>query len=57
VETALFVVALEKGTSHAWEDLARASLYGNGRNKWFDKPFNFVVFENGRMGINGEVRV
>jgi hypothetical protein len=26
---------------------------GNGRNKWFDKPMNQIVFENGRSGLNG----
>ena len=55
VETALFCVSFEDGYSHDLEVLARACLHGNGRNKWFDKPFNLVVFQNGRVGVNGEV--
>lgn len=56
VESALFVVSFEDGVSNDLEVLARACLHGSGRNKWFDKPFNLVVFKNGRVGVNGEVR-
>jgi len=54
IESALFVVALEAGGTHDLEQLARACLHGNGRNKWFDKPFTLIIFDNGRVGTNGE---
>ena len=55
IESALFVISLDDETSHDIETLARATLHGNGHNKWFDKPMNLVVFKNGRAGLNGEV--
>lgn len=54
VETSLFVVAFDRGCTHDIEEMARLSLHGNGRNKWFDKPFNLIVFDNARVGVNGE---
>lgn len=27
---------------------------GNGRNRWYDKPFNLVTYENGLGGLNGQ---
>lgn len=54
IESALFVISLDDETSHDIETLARATLHGNGHNKWFDKPMNLVVFKNGRAGLNGE---
>jgi hypothetical protein len=58
IESALFLVAFEPGHSNELEVLAQACLHGGtGRNKWFDKPFNLIVFENGRVGVNGEVCV
>ncbi len=56
IETALFCVSLDNERSHDIEDLARATLHGDGRNKWFDKPMNIIVFENSRCALNGEVR-
>uniref|UniRef100_F1KVQ1 carnitine O-palmitoyltransferase n=1 Tax=Ascaris suum TaxID=6253 RepID=F1KVQ1_ASCSU len=29
-------------------------LHGKAKDRWFDKSFNFVVYKNGRMGINAE---
>lgn len=54
IETALFCVALE---DFAPETPAAASdhlLYGDGGNRWFDKAVTFVVFADGRAGINVE---
>lgn len=33
---------------------AESLLHGKGYDRWFDKSFNFIVFKNGRMGINAE---
>uniref|UniRef100_A0A915B095 carnitine O-palmitoyltransferase n=1 Tax=Parascaris univalens TaxID=6257 RepID=A0A915B095_PARUN len=29
-------------------------LHGKAKDRWFDKSFNFVIYKNGRMGINAE---
>lgn len=26
----------------------------NGRNRWFDKPLQFIFTNNGKVGLNGE---
>merc|ERR1719502_2490630 len=54
IQTALFAVSLDEGRPTDLEEVARACLHGDGRNKWFDKPFNLIIFANGRGGINGE---
>ena len=33
---------------------AGSLLHGKGHDRWFDKSFNFVIYKNGRMGINAE---
>ncbi|MFJ9853114.1 choline/carnitine O-acyltransferase [Streptomyces sp. NPDC101150] len=54
IETALFCVCLEdfapKDTQEACDNL----LYGDRGNRWFDKAVSFVVFADGRAGINVE---
>ncbi len=54
VESALFCVAFEKARPTTKAECARMCHGGTGRDKWFDKSFSFVVFENGRGGINAE---
>ncbi|MGH1419729.1 MAG: choline/carnitine O-acyltransferase [Hyphomicrobiaceae bacterium] len=54
IETALFVVALED--LNPKEDLQACDnlLHGNSANRYFDKAVTFIVFANGRAGINIE---
>nr|XP_033814266.1 carnitine O-palmitoyltransferase 1, muscle isoform [Geotrypetes seraphini]XP_033814267.1 carnitine O-palmitoyltransferase 1, muscle isoform [Geotrypetes seraphini]XP_033814268.1 carnitine O-palmitoyltransferase 1, muscle isoform [Geotrypetes seraphini]XP_033814269.1 carnitine O-palmitoyltransferase 1, muscle isoform [Geotrypetes seraphini] len=33
---------------------AKSLLHGKCYNRWFDKSFNFIVFRNGKMGLNAE---
>lgn len=54
IETALFCVCLddvEPGDTLATCDHL---LHGDSGNRWFDKSVSFVVFANGRAGINVE---
>jgi carnitine O-acetyltransferase len=54
IETALFCVSLEDLIP---EDTLAASdhlLHGDSRNRWFDKAVTFIVFGDGRAGINIE---
>ncbi|XP_025081359.1 carnitine O-palmitoyltransferase 1, liver isoform-like isoform X3 [Pomacea canaliculata] len=56
VESAIFFVVLDSNSfpHHALSGRGSYLLHGDGRCLWFDKSFNLVVFENGKMGINCE---
>ncbi|OQR95058.1 choline/Carnitine O-acyltransferase [Achlya hypogyna] len=54
IEKAILVIALDESSPASNEDIARNCLLGDGRNRWYDKPVNLVVHENGRTGINGQ---
>ena len=38
------------------EDTHRAKylLHGDAKSAWYDKSFNLVVFEDGKVGVNAE---
>jgi hypothetical protein len=54
VERALFCIALDESAASSYDEIARNCLLGDGRNRWYDKPFTLIIHENGRGGINGE---
>ena len=54
METALFCINFDRGTPDTKEEAARLVHAGEGRNKWFDKSFTSVIFDNGRGGLNAE---
>jgi len=54
IEASSFLLALDDTTPHTLEERARDCWHGNGRNRWYDKPCQFIVFENGRSGFLGE---
>ncbi|KAJ3278927.1 Carnitine O-acetyltransferase mitochondrial [Borealophlyctis nickersoniae] len=54
IETASFVLCLDDTRPVTKEATARACWHGDGRNRFFDKSLQFIVFENGKAGFNGE---
>ncbi len=54
VESAICCIAFERDAPSSKEEVARLCLGGSCRNKWFDKSFTSVIFENGRCGMNAE---
>ncbi|GAA5797144.1 acyltransferase ChoActase/COT/CPT [Helicostylum pulchrum] len=54
IETSSFVVCLDDLAPSTRDELCRASWHGDGRNRYFDKPLQFIVYENGRAGFMGE---
>ncbi|MCX4822593.1 choline/carnitine O-acyltransferase [Streptomyces sp. NBC_01142] len=54
IETALFCVALEDFAPTGTQDACDQLLYGDRGNRWFDKAVSFIVFADGRAGINVE---
>ncbi|CAI5743269.1 unnamed protein product [Peronospora destructor] len=54
IERALFCVALDESSASTYDEIARNCLLGDGRNRWYDKPFTLIIHENGRGGVNGQ---
>ena len=54
VETALFCVCLEDAVPQDTHEACDLLLHGDSRNRWFDKALSFVVFADGRAGLNAE---
>ena len=54
VETALLCVCLEDVVPRDVHEACDLLLHGNSANRWFDKALSFVVFADGRAGLNVE---
>uniref|UniRef100_K3WLZ3 Choline/carnitine acyltransferase domain-containing protein n=1 Tax=Globisporangium ultimum (strain ATCC 200006 / CBS 805.95 / DAOM BR144) TaxID=431595 RepID=K3WLZ3_GLOUD len=54
IERALFCIALDESSAATYDDIARNALLGDGRNRWYDKPFTLIIHENARSGLNGQ---
>ncbi|CAO3611272.1 unnamed protein product [Cunninghamella echinulata] len=54
IESASFVVCLDDTSPVTRDEVSRACWHGDGRNRFFDKPLQFIVFENGKAGFIGE---
>lgn len=57
IDDSLFVFCLDDYSSPLDLDSSHRNIFHakNGRNRWFDKALQFIVENNGRAGINGEV--
>jgi len=54
IETALYCLSFEDASPSSKQEVAQLCFAGDGRNKWFDKSFTTLVFDNGRGGCNAE---
>ncbi|RKP26829.1 acyltransferase ChoActase/COT/CPT [Syncephalis pseudoplumigaleata] len=56
IDTALFAICLDDRPASLNYDEAHKELFhgGNARNRWFDKPMQIIIANNGRGGVNGE---
>ncbi|HEU0103908.1 MAG TPA: choline/carnitine O-acyltransferase [Mycobacteriales bacterium] len=54
VESALFCVCLEDLVPENVHSACDLLLHGNSANRWFDKALSFIVFADGRAGLNAE---
>ena len=54
IEAASFVVCLDDASPVTLEERAHAYWHGDGQNRWYDKPLQFIVNENGTSGFMGE---
>lgn len=53
IQKTLFGVCLDEGTKSGLE-LERNYWHSDGKNRFFDKSFQFIVMEDGLAGLNGE---
>lgn len=54
IDSALFVLTLDDAAPVSHEQMNRAMLHGDARNRWFDKCLNIIVCANGKAGVNWE---
>jgi carnitine O-acetyltransferase len=54
IESASFVVCLDDASPVTLEERARQYWHGDGCNRWFDKPLQFIINDNGTSGFLGE---
>lgn len=54
VESASFVLCLDDAAPVTLEERAHQYWHGDGANRWFDKPLQFIVNDNGTSGFMGE---
>ncbi|KAK4553653.1 Carnitine O-acetyltransferase mitochondrial [Recurvomyces mirabilis] len=54
IEGASFVICLDDAKPVTLRERADAYWHGDGSNRWFDKPLQFIINDNGTSGFNGE---
>jgi carnitine O-acetyltransferase len=54
IESASFVVCLDDASPVTLEERARQYWHGDGANRWYDKPLQFIINDNGTSGFMGE---
>ena len=54
IEEAAFALCLDDNSPEELTDVSRMLLHGDGKNRYFDKSLQFIVFKNGKTGVNFE---
>ncbi|CAO3608677.1 unnamed protein product [Cunninghamella blakesleeana] len=54
IESSSFVICLDDNVPFTRDEGIRECWHGDGRNRFFDKPLQFIVFDNGKAGFLGE---
>ncbi|EPS28300.1 hypothetical protein PDE_03246 [Penicillium oxalicum 114-2] len=54
IESAGFVICLDDAKPVTLEERAHQYWHGDGCNRWFDKPLQFIINDNGAAGFMGE---
>ena len=54
IEAASFVVCLDDASPVTLEERAHQYWHGDGANRFFDKPLQFIINDNGTAGFMGE---
>jgi carnitine O-acetyltransferase len=54
IEAASFVVCLDDAAPVTLKERAHQYWHGDGANRWYDKPLQFIINDNGTSGFLGE---
>ena len=54
IDSASFVVCLDDASPVTLEERAHQYWHGDGANRWYDKPLQFIINDNGTSGFMGE---
>ncbi|KAI2635393.1 acyltransferase ChoActase/COT/CPT [Xylaria nigripes] len=54
IEASSFIVCLDDASPVTLEERAHQYWHGDGQNRWYDKPLQFIVNDNGTAGFMGE---
>jgi carnitine O-acetyltransferase len=54
IEAASFVVCLDDASPVTLEERSKQYWHGDGQNRWYDKPLQFIINDNGTSGFTGE---
>lgn len=54
IQAASFLVCLDDAAPVTLNERAHQYWHGDGANRWFDKPLEFIINDNGTSGFNGE---
>ncbi|WP_413283541.1 choline/carnitine O-acyltransferase [Vibrio sp. MA40-2] len=54
IEQAAFAICLDQNSPEQLIDISKQCLHGSGIDRLFDKSLQFIVFKNGKTGINFE---
>ena len=54
IQSASFLVCLDDASPVTLEERAHQYWHGDGQNRWYDKPLEFIVNSNGTSGFIGE---
>ena len=52
IESSVVVISLDEMVANGYEEISKLVSFGNFDNRWYDKSYNGVVFENGLFGSN-----
>ena len=54
IERGVMILCLDSTSPVTKVEASRECWHGDGQNRFFDKSLQFIVFENGKAGFNGE---
>ena len=54
IQASSFLVCLDDNKPVTLEERAHSYWHGDGSNRWFDKPLQFIINDNGTSGFMGE---
>ncbi|KIY00362.1 uncharacterized protein Z520_04047 [Fonsecaea multimorphosa CBS 102226] len=54
IESSSFIVCLDSSMPVTLEERAHVYWHGDGANRWYDKPVQFIINDNGTAGFMGE---